>query len=799
VTFAFTDVVGSTLAFAEHGDRYVDALRLLQATVAEQTERHGGTVVNTEGDGAFLAFSSAAAAVDALRGIVVATDQRAQDTHVGLRVRAGAHAGDATPIGDDYLAFSVHVAARVAAAAGAGQVLASGAVVEELGGDVGESLGSYTLKDIPGPVGLWRLAGGDAPPRATPTRLTNVAVPRTPFMGRDPELAWLTEALARPGLVTIVGTGGLGKTRLASEFALRHAGVLAGGAWLAELAPVADPAELLARVAEATAAGGAVEVATLTDELSRRGPLLLVIDNCEHLVDACADLASELLARCPELRLLCTSREALALDGERVLRLAPLTTAPDGGGAAEALFVSRAGAAGVVIGDGELGAVTDVCRLLDGLPLGLELAAARLSSVPLPDLVEALHGGEIELHRRGGDRRQRSLDALVEWSLRLLDDGDRGALLALSVFPGRFSAGMADSVLRGDPAVRPGALARLAARSLVDLDGDHYRMLVTTREVARRQLAGSPARLDAARSALMDWASEAAKDSDTAMRLTPDEVQALQAGLDWGLERRVPGRGAVMDRLARWELARSRSATSVELARRALSEPEPDDADEVLLHLGAMRLIEGLGSTSVVPLEDLRRIAARARSLGDPGTLAKALRAYAMSLGRQGRHDEAVPLLHEVLALGDDNAEVDQSRTLIDFGVALHLVGDLSAAEANYRRALERLGLRDVNRGLALANLAEVLLDAGRLDEARDQLRAAIRETIGRPNLSAWSAGLLVEAEARLGNLEVALALAAQAEIELRQVLESDPSVAYVRDRMRHALRDAGGTAAPLV
>ena len=179
-----------------------------------------------------------------------------------------------------------------------------------------------------------------------------------------------------------------------------------------------------------------------------------------------------------------------------------------------------------------------------------------------------------------------------------------------------------------------------------------------------------------------------------------------------------------------------------------------------------------------MPLDRTAAIVATARRLGDPDTFAKAARLHGGMLDRHGHHDESVLLLREALALGERAPEVDQSVLLIDLGVSFHLHGDLDAAEQHYRRGVELVGPRDVNHGFVLANLGEVLLDAGRVDDAAEQLRRALREAVGRPNLSAWATALLVEAEARRGNGEVAQALAVQAEAELIPVIAGDPSIA---------------------
>jgi class 3 adenylate cyclase len=277
VTFAFTDVVGSTRAFAEHGDRYLAALEAVQTAVARCTESRGGVVVKTEGDGAFLAFPTAGSAVAAL----VEVQSAAVDPDLGLRLRAGAHTDEAQPVGEDYLAFGVHVAARLSSAAGAGQLLVSEAVIADLDEPVGTEIGAYELKDLPKPVTLWRLAGDDTPPRATPKRRTNVAVPRTNFVGRRTEVLDLRRRLQVPALVTVVGPGGAGKTRLVSELAIQLAESYPGGAWIVELAPVSEPATVPDTLRATFAAQGAPEAI-----VGSLGAALVVLDNCEHVVEA---------------------------------------------------------------------------------------------------------------------------------------------------------------------------------------------------------------------------------------------------------------------------------------------------------------------------------------------------------------------------------------------------------------------------------------------------------------------------------------------------------------------------------
>ena len=216
----------------------------------------------------------------------------------------------------------------------------------------------------------------------------------------------------------------------------------------------------------------------------------MLLDNCEHLLDDAAEVADQLLRDCPELHILATSREPLELEHERSFHAVLLATKDQSSEftAAEALFISRVQTTGRLLEDDELQLVSEVCKQLDGLPLALELAAARAVVVPVADLLSGLNSGEFALRRRGGAERQRSLEALVRWSLDLLEPGERNALAALSVFPGRFQPPWAPALLGRIDGLPVDAAERLTRRSLLDVDGDDYRMLESVRAVATAEL-----------------------------------------------------------------------------------------------------------------------------------------------------------------------------------------------------------------------------------------------------------------------------------------------------------------------
>jgi predicted ATPase/class 3 adenylate cyclase len=794
VTFAFTDVVGSTQAFAEHGDAYVEALGYVQGVVAAQTRANGGEVVGTEGDGAFLAFWTPQGAVAALLGMQRVLEEEPQPG-LRLRLRAGAHIDEAAPIDDDYLAFGVHVAARVSGTAGAGQVVVSSAVVDALGAPVGEEVGAFALKDIAEPAVLWRLAGDPTPLRATPARRTNAAVPRTSFVGREAELEFLRARARNPGLVTVVGPGGLGKTRLVTELALRGSDDLGGGAWLVELAPLEEPGQIL-NAAAAALGGSEPSLDGLVAELRRRGEVLLVLDNCEHLIDASADLAADLLERCPQLRLVCTSREPLEIDGERVLRIEPLAASADGSGEAEQLFLSRAAAAGAELGEADLDAVSRVCTLLDGLPLALELAAARAPSAPISELADALAAGELELQRRGGERRQRSLRALVEWSLRLLEPAERTTLLVLSVFPGRFSAADARELLGGVAGTHSQVTA-LARRSLVDLDGDRYRILLTIREVARSELAQSPDVQEAAFDSLYEWALRGCP--PPGVRSTePEEfdvILAVEAALSWALRAGKPTLGPLMRRLRSWAHRAGGNPTIGPIAKQILARPVPDTVDEVLLQACALEVVTGLGfgQTDLGPvMERVEKVLAAARELNDLPTLHEAVSGAAAVFAKDSRTSERALELHlEALELASTVPQLAGVRPLElgNLGAAYYFAGDLGNAEHYMREAIDAAAGAGDESNVAVnrCNLAELLLDTNRPEAAAEVLRAVLAAP-HVPIATPVAMGLLVEAEAALGADPEAHALAGEANRELQRLCAGEPSLVPHLERLQRVL-----------
>jgi len=513
VSFVFTDIEGSTRMLKRLGDGYAPVLERHQALLRDAWSATAGHEVHTEGDSFFVAFETASSAVAGC-----ATAQRLLGAEpwpeLGtVRVRMGIHLGLASPRNDDYVALAVHRAARVMGAAHGGQVLVTEDVATAAG-DTSDvtltSLGLYRLRDFDEPVRLHQVAGAglaDAFPavRAVPAEGHNLVVPQTTFVGRTEDAARLAALLDAERLVTLTGPGGVGKTRLASEVGVRIADRWTDGLWFVDLADIDDGALVPRAIASAVGVpygSGSDRWAEVLDHLRTR-QLLIVLDNVEHLVDACGACVADLLTTCGGVDVLATGRAPLGIAGEVVVRVAPLPL-PDGDPArssAVELFVDRARAARADAVADDASAVADaaaICRRLDGLPLALEIAAARVGVMSVNEIRRGLDSGFELLRSRERHRpeRQRTMETLLSWSYETLSTDEQAALRRLGAFGGGFSidaacVAVADRDVTADDV--PELVWSLVDKSLVVADytanDTRYRYLETVRHYARTHLA----------------------------------------------------------------------------------------------------------------------------------------------------------------------------------------------------------------------------------------------------------------------------------------------------------------------
>jgi predicted ATPase/class 3 adenylate cyclase len=681
VTFLLTDIEGSTRLLHELGpDSYAEALATHRRLLRVAFDAHGGVEVDTQGDSFFVAFPTAEGAVAAaLEG------QAALDSGL-LRVRMGLHTGAPTVSGDGYIGAAVNEAARVAALAHGGQVLLTDATRALLPSETELlDLGRHRLKDIDGGVHLLQLGTGAFPPLRT-SGAVDLPQPATRFLGRERELfsAVTTWVERDPRVLTVVGPGGTGKTRFTIELARLLAEDADGGTVFVPLAPLRDAALVLAAIAERLGSPlpDASSIATRVGE--RRTHVL--IDNVEHLLPRAAEPLSDLVAAAPTLRLLVTSREPLRIDGETQLDLPPLDE--DEG---VELFLDRAHAVRPDLPDAP--AVHELVRRLDGLPLALELAAARVRLVAPDQLVERL-GQRLDLLRgsRDADARHATLRATIAWSHDLLDDAEQEAFARLAVFRSGFTLEEADETCDVDLDTLASLLDKSLLRRRTDPDGvDRLWMLETIREFARERLAERPELaaqtfrrhaervLDVARSAHLSSEDQGRADPDHAR--VAAEWENVRAALDWSQAHdRVLAAEIVVALEGSWVTTGPHEAPS-------RIGPLLDDGDlpprlraRLLRVLGGVVMLTGRQDRGEACYQEALDIF---RSLRDEENVVALLARFAVHAGWSKEPDEARRLVAEVRAANGSVADPIVEPQM------LSTLAELATREGDTRTALE--------------------------------------------------------------------------------------------------------------
>jgi len=722
VTFLFTDVEGSTRLLQELGaEGYAEALaehrRVLRAAFAG----HGGVEVDTQGDAFFVAFPTA-------RGALAAASSATAGLKSGpIRVRIGLHTGTPLVTEEGYVGEDVHRAARIAACGHGGQVLLSASTAALLDMTGLRDLGEHRLKDLSAPGRVYQLGDSEFAALKSLYR-TNLPIPATPFLGRDRELGEVRTLLARGSvrLLTLTGAGGTGKTRLA----LQSAGALAerypDGVYWVPLAPLRDPRLVLQGAAQAVGAEDG-----LHEHIADK-QLLLLLDNFEHLLDAATDTAA-LLAACPNLTLLVTSREPLQVSGEQEYPVPPLVHAE-----AIDFFTTRARAVKPDFAPDD--AVPEICRRLDDLPLALELAAARVKALSpqqilarLQQRLPLLTGGARDLAER-----QRSLRATIEWSYDLLTEDEQRLYARLAVFRGGCTLEAAEQIAHAEL----DTMQSLVDKSLLRHNEDRYWMLETIREHASERLDSSGEAdgihdRHARRYLALAEAADPHMRSVTLRGPTHDSQEWLDR-----LETEHDNLRAALSRLA----AEGETQLALRLAG-ALAEfwfahnhyvdlrtrlPAVLALDERPTAARAKALV---GATGALFYSDdvagARRCAEEAlelyRALGDQSGTADAIWSYAASLP----HDDETgdELLEEARSLfrqiGDPDSIIGATRTLAHRRMER---GDLEGAEPLYAENLTQaraLG-NTLREHQSLGALALIAAEQGRVEEALSLAREHI-------------------------------------------------------------------------
>jgi len=503
VTFLFTDIEDSTRLWEEAPTDMADGLRAHDAIVRGAIERHGGYVFGTGGDGFGAAFSTAA---DAAAAAIESQERLRDEPAVGFLVRMGLHTGEAVERDRNYFGSEVNRAARLMSLAHGGQVLASAATEVLLGDRVAlRPLGEHRLRGLRGRMAVHQIVAAGLPADFPVLRTVDALAGNLPqhlssLVGREDLVADVADLVRSSRLVTLTGVGGVGKTRLALEVGAEVAGEVSDGVWVVELASVGDPDSVppaIATVLGITPQADSALIDTVAEALGGRR-LLLILDNCEHVLAATGAATQAILARSRDVRVLATSREGLALDGEAVLTVPPLASTGGVTSDAVTLFVDRARAVRPSFGleePDDATAAAEICEALDGLPLGIELAAARMAAMGVTEVRDRL-ADRFRLLRGStpGPERQLTLRNAVEWSYDLLANDERELLRLMSVFAGGFDLASICAVVDADDDVEVlRSLDSLVRKSLVVADHTaprtRYSLFETVRQFAEDRLA----------------------------------------------------------------------------------------------------------------------------------------------------------------------------------------------------------------------------------------------------------------------------------------------------------------------
>jgi predicted ATPase/class 3 adenylate cyclase len=768
VTFIFVDLEGSTRLLAALKDAYGGLLEDYYRVVEDSFVGRDGRLIDRAGDGLFYSFHGAKAAVAAALDAQRAMTDREWPSGVSVRARMGLHTGEPTGAAGSYVGMDVHRAARIAASGHGGQVLLSQTTAQLVADDLPTDaslldLGEHWLKDLVRAEHIFQVAA-DGLPSSFPALRSLVTLPNnlprnlSSFVGRDTDLEEARQLLAESPLVTITGAGGVGKTRFAVQLAAELLEAHEDGVWLAELETLTDGSLMLQTVASAL---GIVDEGdgTLSDVLIshlRGRRVLLVLDNCEHVVEACARMANTLLRACPELRILATSREALAVPGEtlfplRSLTLPPIDQLPPLERLTEfesvRLFIERARASepSFELTESNAAPLVEICRRLDGIPLAIELAAARVRSLGtdqiaarLDDRFRLLTGGS-----RTALPRHQTLRATIDWSFGLLGDSERAVMRRLAVFAGGFTLEAAEAVCSGD-GVEPfevvDHLGRLVDKSLVGRQGDGYRLLDTMREYSRQSLVTED-EAEATYTRHRDWYLDLVERAKAAfsgpapsdwIERFEREHDNLRAALGWSL--RDPAGAESALRLAAglwrfWEL-RGYLLEGRSWLERVLELDSQGSAELSANVLTGAGVLSGAAGDLAASIAHLEESLALYRELGDGTSISVALHNLANAYLQAGSAERARALYEESAAMAREAGDqVGLPFVLLHVAEAADLSGDYDSASGLYEEVIAMFDAQGHQWGLAyaLTNYGQAMSRRQDTGQARSKYEQAHR------------------------------------------------------------------------
>jgi predicted ATPase/class 3 adenylate cyclase len=790
VTFAFTDIEGSTVRWERDHAAMADSVRRHDGLVRAAIEAQGGHVFKTIGDAFCAAFARAKDAVAAMlaaQQALAGADFSAVD---GLRVRAALHTGTSDERDGDYFGPTVNRVARLLAIGHGGQVLLSTATAELVKTDLGTGvhlldLGSHRLKDLAHPEHVYQLTAPglvrDFPPlRSLAATSHNLPSKLSSLVGREPDVAELSTLLRTHRLVTIVGAGGVGKTRTSLHVATTVLEDYADGAWFIELAPLSSADPIPSTIAQAMSLTLAPDAANLGESLlaALKGKhALLVVDNCEHLIEPVAQLLSGILRSCPRISVLASSRQGLAIDGEQCYRLPSLAVPRSGEGltaaaalqfAAVALFVERARSADkrFTLTSDNAADVAEICRRLDGIPLAIELAAPRVKILSPRSLRERLNERFRMLTGGSNDAlpRQQTLRATIEWSYDLLGERERRFLCRLSVFAGTFTLNAASAVAPEEAPDEFEALelaGGLVDKSLVVEESrdsgfeERFRLSETVRAFGLERLDAWGVRAEVMRlyaasiltfleraaatwvsTPSLQWLHQVEPELDNVREVLQWTLD-LQADVELGLRVAAASRrywGAISPlEGARW-------------VADALSQVTAESRPEVVagLHLADAQMRTALQQHAAARASAERACELYER-LGNAMAAAEARGFTGLALSLSGKPAEGISILRRTLAdyerLGSQHFV---GHTYSDLGMAYASEGDLEASRVAFRQALHVFHSLDYDRETTsvAGNLAELEYWSGDTEAAVRLCLEAISGTADPRSLSMYAANL---------------------------------------------------------
>ncbi len=792
LTFLFTDLEGSTRLWETHPQAMKPALALHDHLLRAAIAAHGGRIINPTGDGLVAVFAHAP---DGAAASLACQEALISESWAGLpgplRVRMSLHSGAAELRDGDYFGPSLNRAARLMSIASGGQILLSAAAAELVRDQLPENallqdLGEVRLKDLTRSEHVYQLTHSELPSDFPPLKSldaypNNLPVQLSSFVGHEREIHEVEARLMSTHLLTLTGPGGTGKSRLSLQAGAELLDQFADGVWLVELAPLTDP-DLIAQAAASALNVREPQGRSLLDALTdylRYKQLLLILDNCEHLLEACSRFVHHLLSSCPKLKILASSRESLGIEGETTFRVPSLSlpgTEPPTQKSLEnsessRLFIERARSHvhGFALNEQNAPAIAQICLRLDGIPLALELAAARLKLLSVEQIAARLDDRFRLL--TGGSRtalpRQQTLRALIDWSWELLSVPERILLRRLSVFAGGWSLDTAE-VICAFPSSSPhpdtaldvlDLLAQLVNKSLVVVEtGDspepRYRLLETIRQYGREKLveAGDASTATGEATQIRDRhldyflaLSEAAEAGLKGPQMIAwlnrleTEQDNLRVAMEWAFEHNPIAALRMLGATYIFWGRRASATEGIAWVKRALERAEQaylvEASTDPAYQSARARALTANGMLTFqlgdnLAARDLLGEAIRlARELNDTQTLASALGIGATVCGLMGDVEHAGPWSQEALELSRDHGYAYEESLVAGaemfLAVATSQPVPAGAAERSIRAA--RISGNPWSMAMAISNFAMTSLMIGDLDQAYTNSKEAAR------------------------------------------------------------------------